>query len=239
MSNRNLLKMKKSLIITKDGSHTVSIPEMNVSYHSLHGAIQESEHVFINNGLHFFRNKNPTADIHVLEMGFGTGLNALLTLIEAGPNLNIHYTTIELFPLNAEQVDTLNYCEQLKRDDLLPSFEKMHQCEWERDVAINSFFTIHKLPLSLLNINKSILGHNNFPRPDIIYFDAFAPSAQPELWTREVFEMLYAILKDNGILVTYCSKGDVRRAMQASEFIVEKIPGPPGKREIVRALKIG
>src|SRR4030095_15915282 len=109
--------MKRSLIITKDGSHTVSIPEMNVSYHSLHGAIQESRHVFINHGLRFFLNNNPTNEIHVLEMGFGTGLNALLTLIEAGPNLDVHYTAIELFPLSVEEAKTLNYCEQLKRED--------------------------------------------------------------------------------------------------------------------------
>ena len=228
--------MEKSLIITKDGSHTVSIPEMNVSYHSLHGAIQESGHVFINQGLRFFQNYNAAAEIHVLEMGFGTGLNALLSLMEAGSNLSIHYTAIELFPLTIGEAKTLNYCEQLKREDLLPSFEKMHQCEWERDVAINPFFAIHKLQLSLLNIKNSNFFHNSSLRPDIIYFDAFAPAAQPELWTKEVFEMLYAILKDNGILVTYCSKGVVRRAMQAAGFVVEKVPGPPGKREIVRAL---
>src|SRR6185436_8047584 len=148
MSNRNLLKMKRSLIITKDGSHTVSIPEMNVSYHSLHGAIQESGHVFINHGLRFFQNNNPSDEIHILEMGFGTGLNALLSLIEAGPNLKINYTAIELFPLTMEEAKTLNYCEQLMREDLLSSFEKMHQCEWERDIAINPYFTIHKLQLS-------------------------------------------------------------------------------------------
>jgi tRNA U34 5-methylaminomethyl-2-thiouridine-forming methyltransferase MnmC len=229
--------MKRSLIITKDGSHTVSIPEMNVSYHSLHGAIQESRHVFIDHGLRFFLNINPAADIHVLEMGFGTGLNALLTLIEAGPNLNIHYTAIELYPLTIEEANALNYCEQIKRQDLLPLFEKMHRCEWETDIAINSFFTMHKLMLSLLTIKNSNLTYNNFLSPDIIYFDAFAPAAQPELWTKEVFEILYAILKSKGILVTYCSKGDVRRSMQAAGFVVEKIPGPPGKREIVRALK--
>ena len=229
--------MKRSLIITKDGSHTVSIPEMNVSYHSLHGAIQESRHVFIEQGLDFFLNNNPTADIQVLEMGFGTGLNALLTLVEAGPNLNIHYMAIELFPLTIEEANLLNYCEQIKRQDLLPSFEKMHQCEWERDIAINPFFTIHKQKHSLLAIKNSNRAYKNFLSPDIIYFDAFAPAAQPELWTKEVFEMLYAILKNKGILVTYCSKGEVRRSMQAAGFVVEKIPGPPGKREIVRALK--
>ena len=229
--------MKRSLIITKDGSHTVSIPEMNVSYHSLHGAIQESRHVFIEQGLDFFLNNNPTADIQVLEMGFGTGLNALLTLVEAGPNLNIHYMAIELFPLTIEEANLLNYCEQIKRQDLLPLFKKMHRCDWETDIAINPFFTIHKLMLSLLTIKDSKFTYHNFLSPDIIYFDAFAPAAQPELWTKGVFEMLYAILKNKGILVTYCSKGEVRRAMQAAGFIVEKVPGPTGKREIVRALK--
>src|SRR4030095_16144574 len=229
--------MKRSLIITKDGSHTISVPEMNVSYHSLHGAIQESRHVFINQGLRFFQNNNATAELHVLEMGFGTGLNALLTLLEAGPNLNIHYTAIELFPLKIEEANALNYCEQIKRQDLLPSFVKMHRCEWERDVAINPFFTIHKLQLSLLNIQNSNFFRNSSLRPNIVYFDAFAPAAQPELWPKDVFEILYVILKDKGILVTYCSKGEVRRAMQAAGFAVEKIPVTPGKREIVRALK--
>lgn len=236
-AKQGLVKMKKSLIITKDGSHTVSIPEMNVSYHSLHGAIQESGHVFIKHGLLFILNNNATAEIHVLEIGFGTGLNALLTLIEAGTNRKIKYTAIESFPLTIEEAKNLNYCEQLKREDLLPSFEKMHQCEWESDIAINPYFTIHKLQLSLLNIRNSYLVHKNSPQPDIIYFDAFAPAAQPELWTKQVFEMLYGILKKDGILITYCSKGEVRRAMQAAGFVVEKIPGPPGKREIVRALK--
>ena len=229
--------MRKSLIITSDGSHTISIPEMNVSYHSFHGAIQESRHVFINEGLLFFLNKIHTTAIRVLEMGFGTGLNTLLTLMEASSKLEIHYTTIELFPLTVAEARALNYCCELKREDLIPLFEKMHQCEWETDIAISPYFTIHKMRVSLPDTKNSNLFHDNSLRPDLIYFDAFAPTAQPELWTKEVFEMLYAILKDKGILVTYCSKGEVRRAMQAAGFKVEKIPGPPGKREIVRAIK--
>ena len=229
--------MEKSLIITKDGSHTISIPEMNVSYHSLHGAIQESRHVFINKGLHFLLNHIRVPTIHILEIGFGTGLNALLTLSEASQKLHIHYTAIELFPLTVAETATLNYCGQLHRDDLAPSFEKMHQCNWGADIAINSYFTIRKLKVSLLDVRNSNLFHYNSLSPNLIYFDAFAPAAQPELWTKEVFEMMYSILKAPGVLVTYCSKGVVRRAMHAAGFVVEKLPGPPGKREIVRATK--
>jgi tRNA U34 5-methylaminomethyl-2-thiouridine-forming methyltransferase MnmC len=210
---------------------------MNVSYHSLHGAIQESMHVFINEGLRFFLNNNPTNEVYVFEVGFGTGLNALLTLMEAGSKMAIHYMAIELFPLTIEEAKSLNYCAQLKREDLLPSIEKLHRCEWGKDISINDFFTIHKLELSLLEMNNSKATQDKSSRPDVIYFDAFAPAAQPHLWTKEVFEMLYAFLNDNGILVTYCSKGEVRRAMQAAGFVVEKVPGPMGKREIVRAIK--
>ena len=170
-------------------------------------------------------------------MGFGTGLNALLTLMEANPQLQIHYTAIELFPLTAAESTELNYCDQLNRKDLLPAFEKLHQCEWEKDIVISPHFTIHKVNTSLLNIKTSKLFPGSASDPNLIYFDAFAPAAQPELWTKEIFEMLYSILRRDGVLVTYCSKGDVRRAMLAAGFVVEKIPGPPGKREIVRAVK--
>ncbi len=222
--------MERSVILTKDGSHTISIPEMNVTYHSHHGAIQESLHVFIKAGL-LVSDAFGASDTSILEMGFGTGLNALLTLIEAERlKRQIHYTAIELFPLQYEEITALNYCDQLYRKDLIPIFEKLHQCEWEKDITITPHFTLHKKKESLLQFNTSKLQN-------IIYFDAFAPSAQPKLWTPSIFEKLYSMLLTKGILVTYCSKGDVRRAMQSAGFIVEKLPGPPGKREMVRATK--
>ena len=160
---------------------------------------------------------------------FGTGLNALLSFIEAEKNqVKIHYVTVELFPLPEDEITSLIYCGQLHHKDLEPVFHQLHQCEWEKDIQISTYFTIHKTKVSLLNFTTSKLFN-------LIYYDAFAPSAQPELWTKEVFEKLFLMLMPGGVLVTYCSKGDVRRAMQAAGFIVEKIQGPPGKREMVRA----
>lgn len=224
--------MERSIIITKDGSHTIAIPEMNVTYHSHHGAIQESMHVFIDAGLKYVSDTLKVSDTSVFEMGFGTGLSALLTLIEAErKQLKIHYTTIELFPLQEAETPLLNYCEQLHRKDLKPVFQQLHQCEWEKDISISPFFTIKKIRIDLFNLST-------YQPVNLIYYDAFSPSAQPELWTKEVFEKLYNILLPGGILVTYCSKSDVRRAMQAAGFIVEKIEGPRGKREMVRAINL-
>jgi len=223
--------MQRQPVITKDGSHTISIPEMNVTYHSHHGAIQESMHVFINAGLKYVSNILKVSDPCIFEMGFGTGLNALLTLIEAERRQQkIHYITVELFPLQVDEIILLNYCEQLHRKDLEPVFQQLHQCDWEKDISITPFFTIKKLRTNLINLST-------YQPANLIYYDAFGPSAQPELWTKEIFEKLYNMLLPGGILVTYCSKSDVRRAMQAAGLIVEKIQGPRGKREMVRARK--
>ena len=223
--------MLRQPVITKDGSHTVSVPEMNVTYHSLHGAIQESLHVFIEAGLKYWVSNFNHGDIHIFEMGFGTGLNALLTYIEAeNLNIHVHYTAVELFPLQHEEIAALNYCDQLKRPDLPAVFERLHNCECNQEVDISSFFKLQKVKTNLANFSSG-------PRFNIIYFDAFAPAAQPELWTQAIFEKLITMMQFGGVLVTYCSKGDVRRAMQAVGFIVEKIPGPPGKREMVRSRK--
>lgn len=215
--------MLREIILTKDGSHSVSIPEMNVTYHSVHGAVQESMHVFIHAGFHYIKDIFPSGPVHILEIGFGTGLNALLTLQEAATlQRPVHYTSLELFPLEERQALELNYASQ-------PYFTALHTSNWEEDVQLSPFFTLHKKRSSLLDFSSG-------PRFHLVYFDAFAPVAQPELWTREVFEKLQNALLPSGALVTYCSKGDVRRAMQAAGFKVEKIAGPPGKREMVRAL---
>jgi tRNA U34 5-methylaminomethyl-2-thiouridine-forming methyltransferase MnmC len=222
--------MHREIILTSDGSHTIAIPEMNVTYHSSHGAIQESQHVFIDAG---FRHAAKQKPLRILEMGFGTGLNAFLTLIETEKiNLPVHYTTIELFPLQQTEMALLNYCEQLNRKDLGAIFQRLHHCNWEEEARITDHFTLQKLNTSLLTLQPAGLAPFN-----LIYYDAFAPTAQPELWTTEIFEKLYGLLSIEGILVTYCSKGDVRRAMQAAGFSIEKIPGPRGKREMVRAEK--
>lgn len=223
--------MERSIILTKDGSHTIAIPEMNVTYHSHHGAIQESIHVFINAGLKYVSDTVKMPAIHIFEAGFGTGLNALLTLIEAERlRQPVLYTAIELYPLEQNEIVSLNYCEQLRRRDIEPVFQLLHQCEWGKDISISPFFTIHKIKDSLTNFK------NSEPQ-NLIYYDSFAPAAQPEHWTMEMFEKIFAILSPGGILVTYCSKSIVRRAMQAAGFMVTKIPGPHGKREMVRAIR--
>ena len=204
--------------------------EWNVTYHSVHGAIRESQHVFIEAGLQYSaaRLKMPK-NLNILEMGFGTGLNAFLTMIEAEKiKQRIYYTAIESHPLKEQEISTLNYCERLNRPDLKPLYYKLHSCEWEKEVCLTPYFSLFKCNQSLLEFKTGKLQH-------IIYFDAFAPAVQPELWTKDVFEKVYKMLLVNGVLVTYCSKGDVRRAMIKAGFNVEKIPGPPGKREMMRA----
>jgi tRNA U34 5-methylaminomethyl-2-thiouridine-forming methyltransferase MnmC len=224
--------MERQIINTADGSFTVSIPEMNVTYHSTHGAIQESLHVFIQAGLR--QMLSGKSSLSILEMGFGTGLNALLTLMEAGKvQKPVHYTAIELNPLEPAQLNALNYCERLNREDLQGIFKQLHNSDWEKEIFVSEYFTLLKSGSDLLEFQ--ITGQANLF--DIIYFDAFAPTAQPELWGVPVFEKLFAMQSPGGLLVTYCSKGDVRRAMQSAGFKVEKLAGPPGKREMVRAWK--
>jgi len=219
--------MQRKLILTGDGSHTISMPELNVTYHSIHGAIQESKHVFIEAGLKSLILAE-AAQLNIFEMGFGTGLNALLTIIEAEKlQKDIHYETVEQFPLDSNETRSLNYCKQLDREDLQPLFGQLHSCEWEKITNITANFCFKKSRSNLLSFETS----ETF---NLIYFDAFAPNAQPELWTKEIFEKMFAMLKPGGVLVTYCSKGDVRRAIQAAGFIVEKLPGPKGKREMIR-----
>lgn len=218
----------REVVLTKDGSHTIAIPEKGVTYHSVHGAVQESIHVFIEAGLGAVLASLPGPEITVFEMGFGTGLNAFLTALVAEEQQQlISYTSVEAFPLAAEEASVLNYSDTLGSGAL---FRALHQCRWNEAVSLNEFFTIRKVQTELAFFSPS--------RPfDLVYYDAFAPSAQPELWTEDVFAKLYGMMNANGVLVTYCSKGDVRRALIAAGFTVEKVPGPPGKREMLRARK--
>ena len=214
--------MKKQLIITKDGSHSLFIPRLNETYHSKNGAITEAMHVFIRNGLHFHSKRN----LNILEIGFGTGLNALLTLENLG-NKKVHYTTLEPFPIVEETYNKLNFHAFTKSDE--ESFLQLHNCEWEKEIQLSTNFTFFKTNNKLQNFNSG--------KFDIIYFDAFAPEKQPEVWTKTVFEKMYCLLKENGFLVTYCAKGIVKRMLKSVEFEVESLVGPPGKREMVRANK--
>jgi len=217
MEDKNSLRH----VLSKDGSSTLFAPGFDEHYHSIHGAIQESLHVFLRAGLSQLEKKQ----IAILEMGFGTGLNALLTALHGAKEID--YTSLEAYPVPAEMLQTLNYAEQIggKAPEL---FSKIHQLPWEEKGAVLDHFSLKKVQVRLEDFETT----DSF---DLIYYDAFAPSAQAELWTEQIFLKLYAFLNPGGILVTYCAKGNVRRAMIASGFQVEKIPGPPGKREMLRA----
>ncbi len=220
--------MGVKLIKTEDGSHSLYVPELEEHYHSTKGAVQESLHVFINAGLEKISEK--TSQVRVFEVGFGTGLNAILTSIAAiKQNMNIHYTSIETFPIPEMVYKDLNFCELLG-DEYQEDFQKMHQQEWGMYNEINSAFKLKKLEVSFQDYQTS----ENF---NLIYFDAFGPDKQPEMWTQDLFDKCYQMLDNDGVLVTYSAKGAVRRALKASGFEVNRLPGPPGKREMLRGIK--
>lgn len=222
--------MKRSIITTADGSKTIRIEAWNEHYHSTHGAIQEANHVFIKHGLLFFlETREIQQPIYILEIGFGTGLNALLTLLKSSETKSrIQYTGVEGFPVAIEEINQLNYAEQLKADMAL--FAKLHTSLWDMEQDITDTFKLIKQQKDFKDIKDTDKYH-------LIYFDAFGARVQPELWTESIFKNMYDALKPNGVLVTYSAKGSVRRAMQTVGFTVEKLPGPPGKREMLRACK--
>lgn len=230
--------MQRNIITTADGSKTIQIEEWNEQYHSIHGAIQEANHVYIKHGLLFCfdlidssKEKETPKHLSILEIGFGTGLNAYLTLLQAEEHIsNIHYIGVEAFPISANEMEALNYAETLHVPEQTSLFEEMHKIPWENDSRLTPFFTLQKQQ----KLFKNIQNKNQF---DLIYFDAFGARVQPELWTEAVFKIMFNALKSGGVLVTYAAKGSVRRAMQAVGFTVEKLPGPPGKREMLRARK--
>ncbi|MCW3102928.1 MAG: hypothetical protein JWO09_1368 [Bacteroidetes bacterium] len=221
--------MQRQIITTSDGSHSLYVPELNEHYHSIHGAIQESRHVFIEAGLKHTLNNNHSA-LSVFEVGFGTGLNALLTYLESERSgVKIDYTSVEAFPLEEAIFHELNYPAEIGAGR--EAFEQLHASSWEVKTNISENFSLLKLKTSLLDV---VLKDELY---DLVYFDAFGPPVQPEMWTDEVFSKLCKAMKKGGVLVTYCAKGEVRRAMKRAGLSVEKIPGPPGKREMVRAVK--
>jgi tRNA U34 5-methylaminomethyl-2-thiouridine-forming methyltransferase MnmC len=221
------MSLDYKLVTTSDGSHTLFVPELNEHYHSVHGAVQESNHVFIEAGLKCC-NLNR---LNILEIGFGTGLNALLTFIEARKrSVNIYYHSLEKFPLPADVIKILNYSELpgLDNDGLYPA---IIDAEWNAPIKLDECFMLEKSVADLVEFHSSVLY-------DLVYFDAFAPQVQPELWMPDVFQMLYDTMNVGSILTTYCAKGQVRRNMQAAGFVVERLPGPPGKREMLRAKRV-
>lgn len=222
-------EVKRTIITTTDGSNTIEIPELEVTYHSRWGAMQESMHVFIEAGFRYMLNREDCAwPLRIFEMGLGTGLNALLTVIEAEKEMvPVEYTTIEPFPLREEEWTLLNYGKDEGQSRWL---RQLHEAPWGERVKISDYFTFRKEQKELERFSPTELFH-------LIYYDAFAPKAQPLLWTRDVFEQLHGMLQPNGVLVTYCSKSIVRRAMLAAGLSVQKIPGPKWKREMLRARK--
>ena len=210
---------------------TIHLPEWNEQYHSKHGAVQEARHVFLKMGLHHYLNQYQKDKITILEIGFGTGLNAFLSLLEA-ENLQqkIDYTGVEAYPVASEEVSLLNYAHACGAKDQEATFKKLHDTAWEKKQPISEFFSLEKQ-------QKKFSEIEDINQYDIIYFDAFGARVQPELWTEEIFNIMYRALNTNGVLVTYAAKGSVRRAMLANGFQVEKLPGPPGKREMLRAVK--
>lgn len=214
---------------TADGSPTLYVPELDEHYHSTKGALTESRHIFIEMGL-----RQSTAPCpHVLEVGFGTGLNAFLTLLDADKSRRpVCYTGIELHPVQTTTLRALDYPALIcpRRTD---DFYRLHEAPWETDVALTPHFTLRKVQADFTTWTPD-------ETYDVVYFDAFAPEKQPSMWAGPLFDRLYASLSEGGILTTYCAKGIVRRMLQSAGFHVERLPGPPGgKREILRAVKVG
>lgn len=212
---------------TTDGSHTLYIPELDEHYHSVKGALTESLHIYCGLGLnHFVETHCDKIYVNVFEVGFGTGLNALLTMEMAiEKQLQVHYTTVELYPLTWEQVSPLGYSESV-------GFQQIHQLPWGTEERVNEHFILHKL-------HKDVLTMEIPHEIDVVYFDAFAPEKQPELWCESLLQCIYDNMAEDGVLTTYCAKGAVRRMLQQVGFKVERLQGPPGgKREVLRALKV-
>ena len=219
--------MKRNIIQTRDGSTTIHIEEWDECYHSRFGAIQEAQHVFIKKGLSLFENKS----VSILEIGFGTGLNAFITFLEY-PKMNqkIYYVGVEAYPINPKEAEMMNYVSELNAENKRFIFEKLHQCHWEESTNLSEDFVFTKRKQFFADIDDT-------EKFDLIYFDAFGYDVQPELWSAEIFNKMYKALKISGILVTYAARGVIKRNMIEAGFTVEKHQGAPGKREMFRAKK--
>jgi tRNA U34 5-methylaminomethyl-2-thiouridine-forming methyltransferase MnmC len=212
---------KRKVITTNDGSSSVFIEELDEHYHSIHGAIQEAIHVFLRMGLDHVKEE----PVHILEVGFGTGLNCLLTSLT---NRKVFYHGIEAYPIGSDLISSLNYVNEIENSEQL--FSKIHDANWGLEESINENFTLfkHKVRLEEVELESKY---------NLIYFDAFGPRAQGELWHVDYFRKIYEALKPGGIFVTYCAKGQVRRDLMEVGFTMERLPGPPGKREMLRGVK--
>lgn len=217
--------MKVELKTTEDASHTLYVPELDENYHSIHGAIQESNHVFIEAGLKQMKNRKVFS---VFEVGLGTGLNALLTALSVSEHANVNYVCVEKYPLPNEITDALNFPNLLKGGKEL--FESIHSAAWNIETEIVPGFKLNK-------VNKGIEEFETSELFDLIYFDAFAPEKQPGMWTEEIFSKIVKLMRPGAVFTTYCAKGSVRRMLETLGLTVERLPGPPGKREMLRGIK--
>lgn len=222
--------MKREIIKTSDGSSTIYLPDMDETYHSTHGAIQEAEHVFIKHGLHAI-DSSWRLEVNVFEVGYGTGLNALLTLKHnIHPYLN--YDSIEAYPVSKDDIDRMRYCDMVGEEYKM-YFDKMTRCPWGKKESL-------RFGMRLLKIHEKLQDYTlEQGKYDLIYFDAFGPRAQSEMWKPEILQKMYDGLQKGGALVTYCAKGQFKRDLKSIGFEVESLPGPPGKREMTRAWKPG
>ncbi|MCC7303521.1 MAG: tRNA (5-methylaminomethyl-2-thiouridine)(34)-methyltransferase MnmD [Bacteroidia bacterium] len=213
--------MDRTRIVTADGSPSLFVPELNETYHSRHGAVTESEYVFIENGL---RQCTDRGTLHILEVGMGTALNVLLTMQHRNDRI-IRYTALEPYPLERHEWENLQFtCNRNGH------FETIHNQEFEKTCEIAPGFFLTKHCLKLLDFNHE-------PEYSLVYFDAFAPSRQPDMWTPEVFRKTYSIMRTGGLLATYCASGNARRSMAEAGFSVSRLKGPPGKKEMLRAVR--
>lgn len=219
--------MKREIIITDDGSTTIRIPDWDENYHSTHGAIQEAKHVFIKNGLDLFQNQD---SISILEIGFGTGLNAFITFLETVNKEKVNYVGVEAYPISQDEIAQMNYVTELDAEKYQEIFDKMHACDWENQQTITENFLLTKRKQFFQDIEDK----NQF---DLIYFDAFGFPLQPELWSEVIFKKMYDALLPKGTLVTYACRSSIKNAMLSVGFSIEKLPGAPGKREMLRATK--
>ncbi len=217
------------IIQTEDGSHSLYRPDLNETYHSFHGAIQESNYVFIKMGLqHWLDVTSPTKPINILEIGFGTGLNALLTYNFCNQNkIPINYESLETIPVSHDVYNQLNYTDRIGYNEV---FQKMHDCPWNQQNKMSDLFNLSKHKTGLETFESETLF-------DIIFFDAFAPSKQPELWEKPMISKCFDLMSLGGVFVTYCAKGQLKRDIQSVGMALETLPGAPGKKEMVRGTK--
>nr|WP_251040461.1 tRNA (5-methylaminomethyl-2-thiouridine)(34)-methyltransferase MnmD [Chryseobacterium sp. ISL-6] len=225
-------RVKREIKTTNDGSKTLFINELNENYHSHHGALQEAEHVFIKNGLNLINDY----EINILELGFGTGLNVLVTIneyLKTDKNHVINYFSLEKYPINESEIKNLAYFELFDNIEFKEIYHKIHQAEWEKPVEIINNFNLKKIKCDFFELKDLDL-----PKINLVYYDCFGARVQPDLWEKPLFEMVSDKMNINGLLTTYSSKGSVRRILQELNFKVEKKQGPPGKREMLNAVKL-